>query len=167
MAEAARTFLLPIGSGSGQPIHWFGTGEDTNRASALEMNSPAHKALSERQGYFVYGCIYELLEFVRDQKRIFRPQEFSGVTDFGFEVVAPDIGMRDEAARASVLREHMTAISIAQQNGAYGPEQTAELMKQALQRAGFEVDEISLDAGEIKKTLDEYTKPQPPENDQP
>lgn len=151
MNEALRTFLLPISAGAGQPIFFFGTGEETNRASALEMGSPVHKRMTTRQAYVVQ-CLQELMDFVVDQKRIFVPEMFEAGTDFTVTVAAPDIGTRDEGARANVLTSEMNAISAAATMG-MDSAAVADLSRQAFVRAGFELTTTPSVMRQIADTL--------------
>ncbi|MBK8233026.1 MAG: hypothetical protein IPK72_21185 [Candidatus Eisenbacteria bacterium] len=141
MKEAIQTALLPIAAGSYNSIHDFGLGEDVNRASALEMNSPRDKFYTERKEALV-SEVWLLDEFAIEQARIFLPQRFSGMSesDFAHTVEAGDVSARDETARANVLNSTLSAVAAAIQTGTVTHEQGVEITRAAYAAAGFEVD---------------------------
>jgi hypothetical protein len=140
LAAAAKLFLIPIAAGSGQPPHFFGTVEDMNRAGVLESNSPVHKMLSARQAFFIQVGVRSILDFALDTKRIFRPETFDGVENFDYQLSAPEIGMRDEVARSTVLLNQVNSIAAAVQIGVYKVDQAMELTLQAFQMGGFDME---------------------------
>lgn len=141
MKEAVQTALLPVAAGSYNSIHDFGLGEDVNRASASEMNSPRDKFFTERQIALI-GDVWQLDEFAIEQKRIFLPQYFAGLTEADFEhtVEAGDVSARDESARANVYNLTLSAISAATSSGVFTHEQAVEIAREATAAAGFAVD---------------------------
>lgn len=149
-AEAVKTSLLPVAAGSFTSIHDFGTGEDVNRASAYEMNSPRDKFYTERQSY-VISCVQDLLEFVRDQALIFRPEDFADVPEEerGVYVETEQVSMRDETRRASALVSYMTAIATAD---TLTEEQKQEATLQAFQQAGFDLTTAEGTNGKLELT---------------
>ena len=67
--ETFRAVLGLILGGMGFPVHWFGFGDDANRATAVAQSDPTSKSLEHDQGIvrdmFVYMC-----QFVADQAEI-------------------------------------------------------------------------------------------------
>lgn len=53
---------MAISSGSNYPLHFFGEGSDSNRATAKEMGGPTHSFLEMRQGAFARALI-DLVDF--------------------------------------------------------------------------------------------------------
>lgn len=141
MKEAIQASLLPVAAGSYNSIHDFGLGEDVNRASASEMNSPRDKFFTERQNA-LREEIWELDEFAIEQKRIFLPSYFEGLKEDDFEhsVEAGDVSGRDEAARANVLNTTIDSVASAIASGLFTHEQGVEVARAAFAAAGYEVD---------------------------
>ena len=62
----ANMFKMQILGGAGFPNHWFGEGDKTTRATAMEMGLPTLKKLKSRQQYFKY-MLKHIFNFVIDQ----------------------------------------------------------------------------------------------------
>lgn len=141
MKDAMQTALLPIASGSYNSIHDFGMGEDVNRASASEMNSPRDRFYTERQAALIEDA-WQLDEFAIEQKRIFLPQMFAGLAEEDFEhwVEAGEISGKDEAARANVLSATLNSVAASIQTGTITHEQAVEITREAYAAAGVQVD---------------------------
>jgi len=48
----ANMFKMQILGGAGFPNHWFGEGDKTTRATAMEMSLPTLRKLKSRQNFF-------------------------------------------------------------------------------------------------------------------
>ena len=62
----ANLFKMQILGGAGFPNHWFGEGDKTTRATALEMGLPTLRKLKSRQNFFK-NMINHIFNFVIDQ----------------------------------------------------------------------------------------------------
>jgi hypothetical protein len=130
-------FLSIIYAGSGIPKHWFGTGEDVNRASALEMGSPVLKKLAARQA-LIKAYFKDICQFVLDQKRIFT-DELKGVLWWDFDIEAPEIAVRDDAMAAQSLTAKIDALSAAKLAGAIDAMQLSQAVQDCLADSGIKI----------------------------
>ena len=136
MAEAVRLFRTMVESASGLPEHWFGQGGDVNRATALEMNSPVHKLLSERQNMF-RDYLSDLVQYVIDAGLIFTEQ-LSGVTDFGFDIETEEIAVKDAATASQTLLQTLNSVTAALMSKTITKGEAREILSEAFMKAGYE-----------------------------
>ncbi len=78
-SRAAREFRGHIIGGAGFAEHFFGRGEDVNRATAAEMADPIIKRIKSRQR-FVAHMIERVFRFVLDQWWTFNPEMRASVS---------------------------------------------------------------------------------------
>lgn len=135
LETSVKLFHRRIETSSGLPEHWFGQGGDVNRATALEMNSPTHKWLKERQQQF-RDYISDLVQFVIDQGRIFTDR-LKTVSDFSFEVSVEEIAVADETKQTASLQAVVTSVSTAVMSQLISAEVARSVLAEAFSRAGY------------------------------
>jgi len=139
ISRTLRNFIL---GGLGIPEHWYSEGGYTNRATAQEMGEPSFKRLKARQDYFKF-MLQHIVEFVLDQAIMRRrlPVETDDVpTRNHFEVVVPDMRVKDVKAAADALLETTQGLMVAQQSKWLTQEKSIEIIAQVAAQFGVEVD---------------------------
>lgn len=111
-----KTLKAQVLSAAGLPPHWFGE-QDANRASAVEMASPAMKRLVSRQLFCQY-MIKQIIQFVIDQAiikgKLPVPPEDKPYT---FEVSVPEMSNRDLTQASNSLLNVIEAMVIGMRAG--------------------------------------------------
>lgn len=153
--EAMQNFKRHIiGTGARLPLTWFGDPEDSNRASAGEMNDPPIVKLSARQLYVKYAVTevlrYQLAQarargtLTRDEvqlldadgKALGKPVALKDA----FSVTAPEISTKDTAKIATALVSLTTSLTMAEQQGWISKSKAAELFAAVAKQLGPEID---------------------------
>jgi hypothetical protein len=145
----ARLFRNHILCVDGWPEHWFVSGADVNRASAVEMGDPIVKSLTARQKVVMAmvraqirymlrcrvsaGSLPRTVEIEKaGKKKILAPWDV-------FEINAPEIASRDLARLGSVLVQVAQALVIAQSNQWVGHNDVAGIFAMVASMFGREV----------------------------
>jgi len=109
----------------GFPGHYFGSAEDINRATALEMNEPVVKRLSARQ-QVVRAMFEEVLRFVVDKARaagvVARGDQFPKI-----DIFFPEISVKDMQKSGLTMLHLAQSLVIAEQQGWLTREAAAKL----------------------------------------
>jgi hypothetical protein len=151
----AQTFKRHIiGTGMRFPLTWFGDPEDSNRASAGEMNDPPVVKLSARQ-LQILTMIKELLRYqltqarlrgtlADDQVALMDPSgsQIGEPVDLhdAVEVTAPEISTKDTAKLATAMSQLSTSLMIATQEGWLRKETAARIYASVATQLGPEID---------------------------
>jgi hypothetical protein len=145
----ARLFRNHILCVDGWPEHWFVSGADVNRASAVEMGDPIVKSLTARQKVVMAmvraqirymlrcrvsaGSLPRTVEIEKaGKKKILAPWDV-------FEINAPEIASRDLARLGSVIVQVAQALVIAQSNQWVGHNDVAGIFAMVASMFGREV----------------------------
>lgn len=142
VADISRTLRNFILGGLGIPEHWYSEGGYTNRATAQEMGEPSFKRLKARQNYFKF-MLQHIIEFVLDQSIMRRrlPIVTDGVpTRTYFEVVVPDMRVKDVKTASSAILQATQGLLLATQNKWLTREKAAEVVAQVAAQFGVDVD---------------------------
>lgn len=153
--EGGKLLRNHILGGAGIPVHWFGEGEDSNRASALEMGTPVFRRLVARQ----HVVKHMLLTVCRYQiQRAIAPTPGRRGPLAQFEMVTPDEGSdpvpametvvlqesaisgRDLQRAATVLLAVAQAVSLAMLNKVMRPETAVRLIAAAANELGVDIN---------------------------
>ena len=129
-----NTFTL---GGLGLPRHWYGYGDETNRATAQAQNDPTWRTMEHDQDS-VRGMFVEMLTFVRDQAEIaggFEWQEGAAV-----DLTMPEMTVRDVASLSTAASGLATALMVAEDRGWLSRETAAEVFARVVGEMGVEVD---------------------------
>ncbi len=175
LVPTVEMFREMILAGTGIPKHWLGSGVDVNRASAMQMDTPAQRWLQGRQKKFI-DQMRQMYQFVIDQQLLLT-EKLSGLSDeeLEFEVTAPEVATKDEMERSQTLVNKINALAAAHMGRGISDLQFADATVQALRDSGFDIEELpagevqvqsqvkspeELAQAEIKKQFKNITKPE-------
>lgn len=134
------TVLKTILGSMGIPLHWFGSGEETNRATAVAQNDPSFKMFKREQGYVKY-TFETILQYVIDQAVIAGTLNPAG-KDMSFTVVAPDISSKDNEAAVKALSDLVVTLSVAEERQYLSHEDALEIFRKAGSELGMKVHKM-------------------------
>lgn len=129
-----NTFTL---GGLGLPRHWYGYGDETNRATAQAQNDPTWRTMEQDQDG-VRDMFVALLAFARDQAEIAGPVDWDEGTDV--DLTMPEMTVRDMAALSTASSTLATALMIAVDQGWLSRETAAKVFARVVEEMGVEVD---------------------------
>ncbi|MBI4227719.1 MAG: hypothetical protein HY600_05575 [Candidatus Omnitrophica bacterium] len=138
--EEERKVRALILGGAGIPPHWFGEGEDVNRATALAMDTPVFRMLKARQRY-VRFMVEHIFRFCVDQaiiKRVLPAGDETLSTDLA--VTLPEFSARDEGQVARTLTDLVNAMTVARSQNWVSDETAARLIAMIASKLGVEID---------------------------
>jgi hypothetical protein len=145
--ETFRAILGLILGGMGFPVHWFGYGDDANRATAVAQATPTTKSLEHDQG-IIQDMLLHMCQFAADQAEIagsYTPDEDMEITLDMPEVTTKDLTMITASMQALVV-----SLVNAQDSGWISQETAA----QAFARIMSELD-IQYDVAEELEMIEE------------
>lgn len=126
-----------IAGGSGKPLHWLGSPEDANRATAQAMGEPTLKSLTTRQKYVRY-TIEHMLRFVLDQAIIHN--RLSPTIDTTHKVILPEISKKDTKDITESVNKLSSALALAEERGWISKETSASLFAVFAGQLGVEIN---------------------------
>jgi len=129
-----NTFAL---GGLGLPRHWYGYGDETNRATAQAQNDPTWRTMEQDQDG-VRDMFVEMLTFARDQAEIAGGFEWQEGTDL--DLTMPEMTVRDMASLSASASGLATALMIAEDRGWLSRETAAEVFSRVVSEMGVDVD---------------------------
>lgn len=135
--ETANELLTFILGGLGLPRHWYGHGDETNRATAQAQGDPTWRSMEHDQG-IVQGIILSMLQFVRDQAEIaghWMSAENSEIT-----VTMPEMTTKDMAAISATISQLVTVFMAAEVQGWITRRTAVEVLAKAISELGVEID---------------------------
>jgi len=135
--QESRLLRGHILAGAGFPPHWFADPEGV-RAVAYEMGFPTEKMLVARQK-FVKSMLEFVFNFVIDQAILARrlPRD----VDRRFEVIFPEISVRDLERTSRALSNVVRALSEAKQQGWLADEECRKVISSVLAQIGVNFHE--------------------------
>lgn len=139
--ETVKAILTFVLGGLGFPLHWFGFGDDANRATATTMGDPTWKTLEEEQDE-VREMILDILTFFRDQAIIagyLEPAAFEA----DISVTMPEMTKKDLTQLSAAMNQTATSLMVAEQNGWSTREQIVTVWQKFMQELG--VDAVTLE----------------------
>jgi len=136
-ANFSRLFKNHILGGAGFPESWFAEGGETNLATAVEQGGPTFKTLKERQR-FVKNMAWTICSYAIDQGTL--RGSLNPSADRNFEIVAPELEVRDTQKVASAMQTAATALSLAQQEGWIRRETATRIFANVASQLGQPVD---------------------------
>ncbi len=169
--KKVRAFIL---GGAGIPPHWFGEGDDVNRATAVAMDTPVFRMLKARQRY-VRFMFEHIFRFCIDQaiiKRTLPSTDESFSTDISASL--PEFSAKDEGQIASTLTNVVNALTVARSQNWISDETSAKLVAMIAGKFGVEIDPdderaqamaTSANTDEFKTALDKIVQGQGTKND--
>lgn len=137
--EEKKVRALILG-GAGIPPHWFGEGDDVNRATALAMDTPVFRMLRSRQRYIRF-MFEHIFRFCVDQAMIKRtiPSEDEDLST-DITVTLPEFSAEDESQIATTLTEVVNALTVARSQNWISDETAARLISMIAGKFGLEID---------------------------
>jgi hypothetical protein len=135
----SRNILLFVLGSAGIPLHWFGEGENTNRASAESMARPTRKLFEALQDE-VRWYVEDLLGYVIDTAVL--AKKLPDV-EYKIAVEMPQVAVADTASDATTLKTIGDAMQVAIGAGILTEGQAAEIYKTISGQIGIEVRELT------------------------
>jgi hypothetical protein len=139
--ETFRAVLGLILGGMGFPVHWYGFGDDANRATATAQSDPTSKSLEHDQG-IVRDMFVHMCQFAADQAEIagaYAPDE----DDNDITLQLPEVTTRD----LTRITASMQALTISLVNGVDAGWITQDTAAEAFAKLLGEMD-IQVETGE-------------------
>jgi len=155
--ESFRAILGLILGGMGFPVHWYGFGDDANRATALAQADPTTKSLEHDQ-YTIKTLFMNMCQFVADQAEIagnYTPEEDAEIT-----LSLPEITTKDISMISASINQLTAALISASGAGWVSTETAAEVFAKIMGELGVEIsaaDELEQIAGEEEKKELDFT----------
>lgn len=157
----ARLMRNHILGAKSYPEHWFGGGGDVNRATAVEMGTPAYKALSSKQRYvkFILESIFEyVIENARNAGYLKVSDEDAGA----YTVDTPELASKDLTKIATVTRELAITLVSAETQNWIDKETARKIFATGISFLGIEInpEEIAkkVEDEEEQKGYEDYKK---------
>lgn len=162
--EAAKEQLTHVLGGLGLPQHWYGYGDETNRATAQAQGDPTWRTL-ELDQFDVHSFLVMMLQFVRDQAEIAGTWRSDDDTDDEVDVDMPEMTMRDLATLSSAVSQVVQALADAISKKLMTIETARKIWARVLSELGVPVDasdeELKLNEAESMKQQGVLTEKQP------
>jgi len=134
----ANLFKMQILGGAGFPNHWFGEGDKTTRATALEMGLPTLRKLKSRQNFFK-NVIVNIFNFVIDQAILAGTLEES--VNRGFAVMSSPILTKNARDVALTLDKFTTGLQGAVDNKWISQRSAGDSFRTFISQLGIEIQE--------------------------
>ena len=160
-SEQAKVIKNHIAAGAGIPPFWLAEGEETTRATALEMNSPTYKHFKARQFYFKYIMTF-IFDFVIDQAIIH--QTLPADVNRNFSIIMPPLAEKDFTQVATSMLQIASALQVAKDNAWITEKQAKDFFAHVSGLTGMEINPGDEDApakeppAEEKKEDDVYNQ---------
>lgn len=131
-----RAILGLILGGVGFPVHWFGYGDDANRATALAQGDPTLKSLEYDQST-VRDMLTQVLQFVIDQAEI-AGNSFDDELEIAVQL--PELDTKDLARIIPLFGPFAIALMSAVEAGYMAQETAAKAWAKLMAEFGIEID---------------------------
>ncbi len=158
-AEGARLFRNHILGPFSYPEHWYGGGGDVNRATAVEMGTPTFKTLSSKQRYFKF-IIESILDYQIEMGLKSRYLKMPEEKAYDYEVIVPELSVKDVGKYATVIGQVSTSLAIAQDRKWIDRETARKIFGVVISYLGVEVDledmEDRVAAEEVEDENEDY-----------
>lgn len=150
--ETASALLNMILGGGGVPRHWYGSGDETNRATAQAQGGPTWRSLEHDQD-LVQDLFIWMLEFARDQAELagaWSPSEIDMDTlgdvevidPYFVDIIMPEMVARDLAIATGALSAVMAAIMTMLDLKLITRVKATEVLAKVVAELGVEVDPV-------------------------
>lgn len=136
--ETFRAILGLILGGLGYPVHWFGYGDDANRATAVAQSDPTSKSLEHDQGT-VKVMLLTLCQFAIDQKSIHTGQS-AEVEEYELILDLPEVSNKDISRVAATIAQMSTALGEAERNGWQSQKTSAVIWAKLMSEFDVDID---------------------------
>lgn len=139
----ARLFRNHILSSKSIPEHWFGGGGDVNRATSVEMGTPAFKSLSSKQRYvkFILESIFEcVISKARQAGYLKVSDEDAG----SYSVITPELSSKDVTKYSTVIQQVSASLVSAEMQGWIDKKTAQKIFVSIIGYLGIEIDTDSI-----------------------
>lgn len=137
--EAFNALLTFILGGMGFPRHWYGYGDETNRATAEAQGDPTWRTLQDCQS-IVVDMFLSMCEFARDQAIISGYVSTSEETDEQIDMPAPEMSTKDMGRTAQAMSQVAGALIAARDAGWITLETAAQAWANIMSELGVEIN---------------------------
>ena len=149
--ESSKTILTFILGGLAMPRHWYGFGDETNRATAEAQGAPTWRTMETEQDE-ARDMILEMLRFARDQALIAGAWKPKAKGDGEITLPMPEMASKDVAQIAQAMNQVAVALTIAVDTlGLMSVEKASEVWAKVVTELGVEFNP----ADELKKVRGE------------
>jgi hypothetical protein len=138
--ESFRALLGLILGGVGFPVHWYGFGDDANRATATVQADPTTKSLEHDQAT-VRDMFLSMCRFVADQAEI--AGNYTPVDDLEISLTLPEVSTKDLARTTTSMQGIVIGLSNAQDNGWISEETAAKAFAKIMAELDIQYDVIA------------------------
>lgn len=135
----ARLFRNHILSSKSIPEHWFGGGGDVNRATSVEMGTPAFKSLSSKQRYVKF-ILESIFECVISKARKAGYLKVSDEDADAYSVITPELSSKDVTKYSSVIQQVSTSLVSAEMQGWIDKATAQKIFVSIIGYLGIEID---------------------------
>ncbi|MFX0121865.1 MAG: hypothetical protein ACFE9A_20940 [Candidatus Hodarchaeota archaeon] len=137
--ESGKTILTFILGGVAMPRHWYGFGDETNRATAEAQGAPTWRTMETDQDQ-ARDMVMQMLTFARDQAEIAGAWKAKGEGDGEIKLPMPEMASRDVGAVAQALNLVATALTMVEMLGLMTHETMAEVWAKVVNELGVEMN---------------------------
>ena len=137
--ETFRAILGLILGGMGYPVHWYGFGDDANRATATVQANPTEKTLEHDQA-IVEAMFLQMCQFVADQAEI--AGSYTAPDDLEITLTLPEVSSSNVGLKAQFFGQFQMALLNAQDAGWITQETAATAFSRLLAEVDVELDVI-------------------------
>ena len=157
----ANMFKMQILGGAGFPNHWFGEGDKTTRATAMEMSLPTLRKLKSRQNFFK-NMINHIFNFVIDQAIIHGtlPENINR----SFAVMPSPILTKNARDVALTLDKFTSGLQGAVTNKWISQRSAGDSFRTFISQLGIEIQESQKERDEYENEEPEKKEPEKIEN---
>jgi hypothetical protein len=149
--ESFRAILGLIVGGMGFPVHWYGFGDDANRATAVAQSDPTAKSLEHDQG-IVEDMFLFMCQFVADQAEI--AGNYTPPDDLEITLTLPEVSTKDMSRITASMQGMVMALINAQDAGWITKEKAAEAWAKLMAELDVQYD-VSDELAQIEEMEEE------------
>lgn len=139
-AEAgARLLRNHILGAMSYPEHWFGGAGDVNRATAIEMGTPAFKSLSSKQRYVKY-IIETIFDYVISAARKANYLIVSDKEAKAYQIIVPELASRDITKYSTAMQQIAASLQLAEMQGWINNKIARNIFASIVRYFGIDID---------------------------
>lgn len=137
--ETFRAILGLVLGGLGFPVHWFGYGDDANKATAAVQADPTTKTLEHDQG-IVQDMFLTIMQFVADQAEILG--RWSPGAEYEMDFDLPEVSVKDISRISASASQLVMALLTAVGEGWLSKETAAKAFARVLSELDIQIDVV-------------------------
>lgn len=150
----ARIIRNHILGGKGFPSHWYGGGEDANKAVAGEMSVPTMKILSARQKYVTH-ILESIFDYQIEQAIIadrVNNKDIINQEDNLYEIITPELSPVDLSKFGAVIKNVADGLAVSENQKLLDKQTSREVMINVLGFLGKEINVMQVEERLKKET---------------